>query len=83
MTTARMLACATVAICFVAISAPARAQETWDETLKNTISSWWAAARNTARLAELSLFGRSTGNFRGVQHQKRESNQRRPSAKRL
>jgi ABC-type Fe3+ transport system substrate-binding protein len=49
-----MLACATVAICFVAISAPARAQETWDETLKNTISSWWAAAKNTARLATLN-----------------------------
>lgn len=54
MTTARMLACATVAICFVAISAPARAQETWDETLKNTISSWWAAARNTARSVTLN-----------------------------
>jgi hypothetical protein len=54
MTTSRMLACATVAVCFVAISAPAHAQETWDETLKNTLSSWWAAAKNTARLATLN-----------------------------
>jgi hypothetical protein len=38
MTTIRMLACATVATCLVAISAPAHAQETWDETLKNTPS---------------------------------------------
>jgi ABC-type Fe3+ transport system substrate-binding protein len=54
MTTTRMLACATVAFCLVAISAPACAQETWDETLKNTISAWWAVAKNTARVATLN-----------------------------
>ena len=42
-----------------------------------------AMPKKSFLLAELSLFGRSTGNFRGVQHQKRESNQRRASAKRL
>ena len=54
MTITRMLACATVAVCLAAISAPARAQEAWDETLKNTLSSWLAAAKNTARLATLN-----------------------------
>jgi hypothetical protein len=44
-----------VAAGFVAaLSAPACAQETWDETLKNTLSSWWATARNTARVATLN-----------------------------
>jgi hypothetical protein len=32
------------------MSAPAQAQETWDETLKNTISTWWNAAQKTARV---------------------------------
>jgi hypothetical protein len=45
---------ATAVICFVAISTPVCAQETWDETLKNTLSSWWTAARNTARVATLN-----------------------------
>jgi ABC-type Fe3+ transport system substrate-binding protein len=44
----------TAAVCFAAISTPACAQETWDETLKNTVSAWWTAARNTARVATLN-----------------------------
>jgi hypothetical protein len=42
------------ALCLAAVTAPARAQETWDETLKNTISAWWTAARTTARVATLN-----------------------------
>jgi ABC-type Fe3+ transport system substrate-binding protein len=45
---------ATAVVCLAAISAPVCAQETWDETLKNTLSSWWTAARNTARVATLN-----------------------------
>jgi ABC-type Fe3+ transport system substrate-binding protein len=45
---------ATAVVCFAAISTPVCAQETWDETLKNTVSSWWTAARNTARVATLN-----------------------------
>jgi ABC-type Fe3+ transport system substrate-binding protein len=45
---------ATAVVCFAAISTPVCAQETWDETLKNTLSSWWTAARNTARVATLN-----------------------------
>jgi ABC-type Fe3+ transport system substrate-binding protein len=44
----------TAAVCFAAISTPVCAQETWDETLKNTLSTWWTAARNTARVATLN-----------------------------
>jgi ABC-type Fe3+ transport system substrate-binding protein len=51
---ARMLTHAAVAICLVAVSTPAVAQETWDETLKNTVSSWWTTARSTARVATLN-----------------------------
>jgi ABC-type Fe3+ transport system substrate-binding protein len=47
------LAAATMAICLAA-TAPARAEETWDETLKNTISTWWNSARTTARVATLN-----------------------------
>jgi ABC-type Fe3+ transport system substrate-binding protein len=54
MRTKGILAYATAAVCFAAISAPARAQETWDETLKSTLSSWWTAARNTARIVTLN-----------------------------
>ena len=54
MTRTGMLACATAAVCLAAISSPACAQETWDETLKNTLSSWWTTARNTARVATLN-----------------------------
>jgi hypothetical protein len=54
MRTKRILACAVVAGCFAAISAPAFAQETWDETLKSTLSAWWNTARTTARIATLS-----------------------------
>jgi ABC-type Fe3+ transport system substrate-binding protein len=52
MRTTRILA--TALVCFAAISTPVCAQETWDETLKNTLSSWWTAARNTARVATLN-----------------------------
>jgi hypothetical protein len=45
---------AAAAVCFAAMSAPVCAQETWDETLKNTLSSWWTSARNTARIATLN-----------------------------
>jgi len=45
---------AAAVVCFAAISTPVCAQETWDETLKNTVSSWWTAARNTARVATLN-----------------------------
>jgi ABC-type Fe3+ transport system substrate-binding protein len=45
---------ATALVCFAAISTPVCAQETWDETLKNTLSSWWTAAQNTARVATLN-----------------------------
>src|ERR1700730_7926831 len=54
MRTKGILAHAVVAVCFAAISAPAFAQETWDETLKNTLSSWWTTARTTARIATLN-----------------------------
>jgi ABC-type Fe3+ transport system substrate-binding protein len=45
---------AAAAVCLAAISTPVCAQETWDETLKNTVSAWWTAARNTARVATLN-----------------------------
>src|SRR5262249_45176368 len=50
----RMRACVTAACCVAGMSAPACAQETWDETLKSTLSSWWTTARDTARVASLS-----------------------------
>ena len=49
-----ILTSAIVAGCLCAASAPAFAQENWDETLKNTLSSWWATARTTARVATLN-----------------------------
>jgi ABC-type Fe3+ transport system substrate-binding protein len=52
MKTTRMLAAA--AVCLATVSAPASAQETWDETLKNTVTAWWSAARTTARVATLN-----------------------------
>ncbi|MGP0092036.1 MAG: substrate-binding domain-containing protein [Xanthobacteraceae bacterium] len=54
MRTKRILAYAAVAACFAAISVPAFAQETWDETLKNTLSSWLTAAKSAARIATLN-----------------------------
>jgi len=54
MRTTAVLAYAVVAVCFAAISAPACAQETWDETLKDTLSSWWTSAKSTARIATLN-----------------------------
>jgi hypothetical protein len=47
------LAVATLAVCLAA-TAPARAEETWDETLKNTVTAWWNAAKTTARVATLN-----------------------------
>jgi ABC-type Fe3+ transport system substrate-binding protein len=52
MSTNRILACAVTAA-ILAAATPARAEETWDETLKNTISTWWNAARTTARIVTL------------------------------
>jgi hypothetical protein len=43
MRTMRIVGCAAAAVCLAA-TVPARAEETWDETLKNTISTWWNAA---------------------------------------
>jgi hypothetical protein len=54
MRTTRIRACVTAAVCFAALSAPAHAQETWDETLKSTVSSWWTGAKNTARIVTLN-----------------------------
>lgn len=54
MRTTGIRAYVTAAVCFAAISAPARAQESWDETVKNTVSSWWTGAKNTARIATLN-----------------------------
>jgi ABC-type Fe3+ transport system substrate-binding protein len=54
MRTKVILSCAAVAVCLAARAAPALAQETWDETLKNTVSTWWNAARNTARVVTLN-----------------------------
>jgi ABC-type Fe3+ transport system substrate-binding protein len=51
MKTTRILA---AAVCLATVSAPASAQETWDETLKNTVTAWWSAARTTARVATLN-----------------------------
>jgi hypothetical protein len=48
-----ILAVAAVAVCLAA-AAPVRAEETWDETLKNTITTWWNAAKTTARVATLN-----------------------------
>jgi hypothetical protein len=50
MRTTRIFAAAAVCFGLAAISAPAHAQETWDETLKNTVTAWWNAARTTARV---------------------------------
>lgn len=53
MRTNRILACTALAACLAAAAAPARAEETWDETLQATLSTWWNAARTTARIATL------------------------------
>jgi len=50
----RICAYAIVVVCLAAIVTPARAQETWDETLKNTVSSWWGSIRNRVRVATVS-----------------------------
>jgi Bacterial extracellular solute-binding protein len=50
MRTTRIFAAAAVCLGLVGIAAPAQAQETWDETLKSTISTWWNAAQKTARV---------------------------------
>jgi ABC-type Fe3+ transport system substrate-binding protein len=54
MRTKGLLTYAAVAVCFAAISTPAFTQETWDETVKNTVSSWWNSAKATARVATLN-----------------------------
>jgi hypothetical protein len=54
MRTMRILACAGAAAFLAGVTVPALAEETWDETLKNTLSSWWDAAKTQARLATLN-----------------------------
>jgi hypothetical protein len=54
MRTMRILACASVAAWLAGVTVPARAAETWDETLKNTLSTWWDSAKTQARLATLN-----------------------------
>jgi hypothetical protein len=54
MRTKWIVICTAATVCVGVHSTPAAAQETWDETLKNTISSWWSTARNTARIATLN-----------------------------
>jgi ABC-type Fe3+ transport system substrate-binding protein len=49
-----MFVYAALAACFAVVAAPALGQETWDETVKNTISSWWTAAKTRVRMATLS-----------------------------
>jgi len=45
-----MLACASMAVWLAGAAAPVHAEETWDETVRNTLSSWWDAARIRTRL---------------------------------
>jgi Bacterial extracellular solute-binding protein len=54
MKTKGLMTRALTVVCFAAVSSTAVAQETWDETLKQTISSWWTTAKNTARVATLN-----------------------------
>jgi hypothetical protein len=54
MRTMRILACASLAAWLAGVTVPARAAETWDETLKNTLSTWWDSAKTQARLATLN-----------------------------
>ncbi|MBO0753725.1 MAG: extracellular solute-binding protein [Bradyrhizobiaceae bacterium] len=50
----RILVCASVAACLAGLTAPVNAAETWDETLKNTLTTWWDAAKTQARVATLN-----------------------------
>jgi hypothetical protein len=50
MRTTGIFAAAAVCLGLAGLSAPAHAQETWDETLKNTLGTWWSAAQKTARV---------------------------------
>jgi ABC-type Fe3+ transport system substrate-binding protein len=50
MRTTTIFAAAAVCLGLVGLSAPAHAQETWDETLKSTLSTWWSSAQKTARV---------------------------------
>jgi hypothetical protein len=54
MRTMRILACASVVAWLAGVATPAHAAETWDETLKNTLSTWWDSAKTQARLATLN-----------------------------
>ena len=42
----RIIICAVAAVFIAAMGTPVRAQEIWDETLKNTLSSWWSSTRD-------------------------------------
>jgi hypothetical protein len=52
--TTRTFIVTVAAVCLVAAAVPASADETWDETLKNTVFSWWEKAKMGARTALLS-----------------------------
>jgi ABC-type Fe3+ transport system substrate-binding protein len=54
MRTMRILACASAVAWLTGVTAPARATETWDETLKNTLTTWWDSAKTQARLVTLN-----------------------------
>jgi ABC-type Fe3+ transport system substrate-binding protein len=54
MRTMRILACASAVAWLTGVTAPARAAETWDETLKNTLTTWWDSAKTQARLVTLN-----------------------------
>jgi hypothetical protein len=54
MKTSRVLACAVTVAMLAAAAAPARAEETWDETLGKTISAWWELAKKRVRTATQS-----------------------------
>jgi ABC-type Fe3+ transport system substrate-binding protein len=44
-----MFTYAALVACFAAVSAPALGQETWNETIKSKVSSWWNAAKSRVR----------------------------------
>jgi hypothetical protein len=50
----RILACASLVAWLTGVTAPAHAAETWDETLKNTLTTWWDSAKTQARLVTLN-----------------------------
>lgn len=49
MNSMRILACVSAAAWLAGAAVPAHAEETWDETVRNTLSTWWDAAKTRAR----------------------------------